>query len=59
MLNSQNSNILMQSNNIYFVRSFNFDHLLLNDRLYNLETYYKIKNVTFHHLLFMANLSPK
>ena len=58
MLNSHIGNILMQSNNIYFVRSFHFDHQLLNDSLYSLQTCYKI-NVIFHHLLFMTNLSLK
>ena len=46
-LNSRNGNTLMQCNNIYFVRSFNFDHQLLNDSLYNLQTCCKIKNVIF------------
>ena len=58
MLNNHNGNILMQNKNIYFVRSFHFDHLLRNDSLYNLQTCYKI-NVIFYHVLFMANLSLK
>ena len=49
----------MQSNNIYFVRSFHFDHLLLNMIVYMTQTSYKIKNVIFHDFVFMANLSLK
>ena len=56
MVNTCDGNILMQSNNIYFVRSFHIDTSYL---MIVYTTCYKIKNVIFHHLLFMANLSLK